>query len=104
MEINDREGSDSRLRDASMGRKLTVVFISCVVGFGILVCLAGYWRNYHKEQKENQTYLLRCARLASEIFLQSDVEELVSDNSSRLYLQCKKEMDHIQTDMELKYV
>lgn len=104
MEINDREGSGSRLRDASMGRKLTVVFISCVVGFGILVCLAGYWRNYHKEQKENQTYLLRCARLASEIFLQSDVEELVSDNSRRLYLQCKKEMDHIQTDMELKYV
>lgn len=96
--------SGSRFRDASIGRKLTVVFVICVAGFGILVCLARFWRNYRKEQDDNQAYLLRCVHLAARVLEPADVSELVVEGDGELYLKYKKETERIQEDMQLKYV
>lgn len=96
--------SGRQFRDISIGKKLTVVFTACVVGFAVLVCLAGYWRNYRKEQKNNQTYLLHCARLASRVLEEADVSELAVGGDSEHYLRYKKEIDQIREDMRLKYL
>lgn len=106
MKIDKKKAScfGNRFRNASIGRKLTIVFAACVLGFGVLACLAGFRGDYKKEQKSNQTYLFRCVHLASRIFRQSDVTEPALDKSSEFYLKCKDRMDALQEDMGLKYV
>lgn len=92
------------MRKESVGRRLTRIFLVCMLILGSLVCVVGVREYSLTEQKFYKSYLESCLKLVTDSLEGVSMETLLEDGEGELYQTYARRLDVVREDMGLEYV